>query len=266
MRLWSVARGQPRDNNNSPHDRRGGTGPFYISGRTDQQSIWSEMDALDKRALAARAGARAPGGVAVVPRGLDEEPAGVVVSGAGDVAAVLLIARGVLAGGDAQPRRELARAGEAREVADLGDQSERRQRRDPSEPCQGLDLPGPALTGRELLELRVERSDLTLDAVEVDEHLLQRDVRKRVVEALRVDPAAMRQRPRGLAVAKHAAVPEQLLEHAVTCRGPRAAQIVAASEKVAQPLGLGGRRRHEAQQSRAVQRDELLGVTTIGLD
>jgi len=54
MRLWSVARGQPRDNNNSPHDRRGGTGPFYISGRTDQQSIWSNGPLAAERDLRGR--------------------------------------------------------------------------------------------------------------------------------------------------------------------------------------------------------------------
>jgi hypothetical protein len=157
---------------------------------------------------------------------------------------------------------KLARAGEAREVADLGDQSECCQRRDPAKPGEGLDLPGPAPGLRELLELRVERVDLTLDAVKVDQHLLQRELRERVIQALRVDPAAMRQRPRRLALTKHAAVAQQLLEHA----GPRAAQIIAAAQQVAQALGLGSRRVHEAQQSRAVQRDELLGVTAIGLD
>jgi len=63
--------------------------------------------------------------VAVVPGGLDEESAGVVVAGLGDVAAVALVAAGVLAGDDPQPGAQLARVAEAVEVADLGDQAKR---------------------------------------------------------------------------------------------------------------------------------------------
>lgn len=49
------------------------------------------------------------GSVAVVPRGLDQQPAGVAVPRQGDVPTMLLRAGGVLAGGDPQPRRELPR-------------------------------------------------------------------------------------------------------------------------------------------------------------
>ncbi len=65
---------------------------------------------------------RAPGGVAVVPGRFDQQPAGVPVSGLGDMPAVLLVTGGVLTWGDPQPGRKLARVGEAREVTDLSDQ------------------------------------------------------------------------------------------------------------------------------------------------
>jgi hypothetical protein len=72
-----------------------------------------------------RAGGGASWDVAVVPGGLDQQPACVAVAGLGDVAAMLLIAAGVLAGDDAQPRGQFAWVAEASEVADLCDQPQR---------------------------------------------------------------------------------------------------------------------------------------------
>jgi hypothetical protein len=100
----------------------------------------------------------------------------------------------------------------------------------------------------------------------VDQQLLERELRERVIQALGVDPAAMLEREGGLAVTEDPPVPEQLLEHPVASRGPRAAQIVAAPEQVPEPLGLGRRREHEAQQPGAIEPDELLGVAAVGLD
>src|SRR5437868_15480038 len=59
--------------------------------------------------------------VAVVPGGFDEEAAGVPVAALGDVPTMLLLAGGVLAGGDPEPGSQLSGMGEASEVADLGD-------------------------------------------------------------------------------------------------------------------------------------------------
>jgi hypothetical protein len=75
-----------------------------------------------------------------VPGGFGEQPAGVSVAALGDVPAVLLIAGGILAGGDPKPRRELPAVGEPGEVADLGDQPERGQRPDPPERAELGDL------------------------------------------------------------------------------------------------------------------------------
>lgn len=68
-----------------------------------------------------------------------------------------------------------------------------------------------------------------------DEHLLERQLRERVGQALGVDPAAMLQRPRRLAVAEHVA-------------------------------GLRSRRRHEAQQARASNTTSLLTSRRSCLD
>ncbi len=136
----------------------------------------------------------------------------------------------------------------------------------PRKRVRTANLHAPALGGRDLLELGVERVELAFDAVEVDQHLLQGQLREPIVQSLHVDPAAMLLRPRRLALAEDAAVAQQLLEHAVTRRGPRAANVVAAPEQVTQSLKLGRRRQNEAQQAGAMQPDELLGVTPVGLD
>ena len=90
-------------------------------------------------------------GVAVVPGSFGEQPSGVAVAALGDVPAMLLIAAGVLAGGDPQPRRKLSGVREAGEVADLGDQTERGQRRDPTERTEFVDLPRPPVLARDVL-------------------------------------------------------------------------------------------------------------------
>jgi hypothetical protein len=90
---------------------------------------------------------------------------------------------------------------EAREVADLGDQPERGQRLDPAERSEPLDLPRPALIAGDLLQARVQRGELTVDPVQMDQHLFKRRVRERIGEPLLGDPRAVRERPGLLALA-----------------------------------------------------------------
>ena len=66
------------------------------------------------------------------------------------------------------------------------------------------------------------------------EHVLERALRERVVQALARDPRAVLLRPGLLALAEDAAVAQQLLGDAVARRGPGAAQVVAAAQQVAQ--------------------------------
>jgi hypothetical protein len=82
--------------------------------------------------------------------------------------------------------------------------------------------------------VRVERGDLAVDAVEVNEHLLKREVCEWILQALAGGPRAVLECPRLLAVPKDAPVSEQLLGDAVTRRGPHAAQVIAAAQQVAQ--------------------------------
>jgi hypothetical protein len=122
------------------------------------------------------------------------------------------------------------------------------------------------LGGRDLLQLCVEHVELTFDAVEVDQHLLQCEPSEWVLQALSVDPTAVLERERCLALAEDPAVTQQRLEHAVARSSPGAAQIIATAQQVTQPFRLDGWCHHVAQQSGTRQLDELLRVTAIGLD
>jgi hypothetical protein len=150
-------------------------------------------------------------------------------------------------------------------VADLGDQSERGDRRDSAEARQDLHLPAPPLAARDLGQARVEQIELTLDTVGMDQQLLQRLLRERIIQALAREPRSVHLGPRGLPLAVDPPVPEQLLEHPVTRREPRAAEIITCPEQITEPLELRRRRVHEPQHPRAIQRDELLRVAAVGL-
>lgn len=76
-----------------------------------------------------------PWAVLVGPRGLDQQPAGVMVTGLGDVPAVALLTGGVLGWDDPQPRAQLTRMRGAMKVADLADQPDRGAGRDALEPA-----------------------------------------------------------------------------------------------------------------------------------
>src|SRR5690349_602019 len=56
--------------------------------------------------------------------------------------------------------------------------------------------------------------------VEVDQHLLKRRMRERIIQALTIDPLAVLLSPRVLALPPHPAIAQQLLEHPVTRRDP----------------------------------------------
>src|SRR4029079_15962907 len=136
------------------------------------------------------------GRVLVVPGGLDQQPAGVPRAGLGDVSTVALVTGGVLAGGQAEKAHQLARGGEAPEVAERGQQRERGQGRDAAEAAQPADRIAPWLARGDLVELVIERSDLRGDAVQMGEHVLQRRLRERVVEPLAGHPGGVAWRSR----------------------------------------------------------------------
>ena len=164
--------------------RRGPEEPSQLAGDRDRCDGWAfplrgemlvavvQADlCLPSSLVALGAAVAQPGRVAVGPGGFDQEPAGVPVAGSGDVSAVALLARGVLAGNDPEPRGQLTRVREAGEVADLADQPERGAGRDPSEPGEDLHDWCPPFAAGDLLEIPVKRVELTVKPVEVDEHL-----------------------------------------------------------------------------------------------
>lgn len=102
-----------------------------------------------------------------MPGRFDEQAAGVAVAGLCDVPAVLLVAGGVLAGGDAQPRRELAGVREAPEVSDFGDQPQRGAGLNAAKRRQRLDALAPWVADGDALEVLVEAGELAVEAVEV---------------------------------------------------------------------------------------------------
>ena len=128
------------------------------------------------------------------------------------------------------------------------------------------DLSLPALALRDPLQLGVEHSELPVQPVEMDQHLLQRPVRELVAEALAGDPRAMHLRPLRLALTVDTTVAQQLLGDTVTRRRPGAAQIVAAAHQVPEAFGLRRRWLHEGQLAGAAQAHELLRVAAVGLD
>ena len=131
------------------------------------------------------------GAVAVVPGGLDQQPAGVAVAGLGDVAAVLLVAGGVLAGGDPQPATR-ARAG-GRSARSR--RSRRSARARSASRCRGtrvsdLDLVAPSARCAAICSRRASSaaSWRSMPSRWI-EHLLERELRERVIQALAGDPA-----------------------------------------------------------------------------
>ena len=130
---------------------------------------------------------------------------------------------------------------------------------------QDLDLARPPFAAADLPQARVERGELALDPVQMDQQLLQRLLRERIIQALARQPRAMQLRPGRLALAEDPTVTQQLLEHPVASRHPRAPHIITSAQQVPEPLKLRRRRMHEPQQTRPVQRHQLLRVPAIGL-
>src|SRR5437773_1533182 len=162
--------------------------------------------------------------------------AGVARAGLGEVAAVALLAGGVLRRRQAEEAHQLARGGEAAQVAELGEQPERGDRGDAAKTAQPAHRVAPRLTRGDLVELVVERGDLRVEAVEVGEHVLQRRLGERIAEALAADPRLVGLGPALLALAEDVAVAQQLLGDAVARGAARADEVVAAAHR---PLGVG---------------------------
>ena len=94
-----------------------------------------------------------------------------------------------------------------------------------------------------------------------DHHLLERELRERVIQTLASDPRTVNLRPGLLALAEDPPMPEKLFQDAVAGRGPCTAQIVTAAQEIAQPLGLRCRCLNIGQLAGAEEPHELLRIT-----
>ena len=126
----------------------------------------------------------------------------------------------------------------------------------PSKARQDLDHGLPALAAGDLLKVAVEGVELTVEPVEVDQHLRERGLGERVIEPLTGDPRPVHLRPLAATVPVDAPVAQELLAHPVTRAGARAAQVLAAAHEIPEPLGLRRRRllrRRAARRGRAAR-------------
>ena len=107
-----------------------------LPGDLDDVGWLSVLAAAERLSLRGRA--------AVVPGGLDQQPAGVPRAGLGDRALPALLTAGVLRRGQAEVAHQLPGLGEPLKLADLGAQSDRGERVDPAQAAQPGDrlLPG----------------------------------------------------------------------------------------------------------------------------
>ena len=182
--------------------------------------------------------------VLVVPGGLDQQPAGVAVAGLGEMAAVLLVAGGVLA--TVSPRKLISsRAEPKRRKSPISASSPSAVR---SRRCRGsahshAHRVAPRLGWRDLLELvrrarpagrRARRGGASMcSSARCASGSSSRWRRTHAMCCLVQDFLPSR---------KIAAVAQQLLGDPMARGGARAAQVIAAADQVAQALLLGRRR------------------------
>jgi len=128
------------------------------------------------------------------------------------------------------------------------------------------DRVAPRFTLGDLRQLVVDGRELGVEAVQVRAHLLQRELGEWVVETLAIEPFTVLAGAGLLALAVDVAVAQERLDDSVTGGGPRAAQVIATADEVAQALLLGRWRGDEAKLPGPVEAHQLLGVAAIGLD
>ncbi len=124
----------------------------------------------------------------VVPGGLDQEAAGVAVAGLGHVPARRSVAGGVLGDGQAEEAHQLAGRPKRRKSPISASSPSAVSVEMPRKQHSQRDRVAPGMAARDLLELAVDRRELRVERVEVAEHVLERGLGERVVEALAPDP------------------------------------------------------------------------------
>ena len=122
-----------------------------------------------------------------MPGGLHQQTPGVLVAGLGDMAAVALLAGGVLRRGEPEEAHQQARVAETAEVADLAEQPRAVWVLTPGSNTAGRP-PQPGLAAGDILEFVVEGGKLRVEAVEVGAHVLKRPVCEGVIQPLSTHP------------------------------------------------------------------------------
>ena len=105
-----------------------------------------------------------------------------------------------------------------------------------------LHLSDPPLAARDLLQPGVERVELTLDPVNMDQQLLERFLSERIIELLACDPAAVQQGLGDLALAEDPPVPQELLHHRLRAasRAPRRSSRALSRSRSPSSSAVGG--------------------------
>src|SRR5262252_10156157 len=222
-------------------------------------------DLIGLRLAPARQRAADRGAMAIVPGGLDEDPARVRIAGFRQRTPPVGLAGGVLARHQPQVGHELPGPAEALEVHDLGHEHHRRERADAAEAAQppdGVPIRRRLREGRDLLvEFRLPRQRL----FERKHGCLERALQRRQLEVLPADPGPMPLRP-VLLRNPEPSVPIEQLQETMSPAHDIAPHGLATPHQVA-----GGFLRlvghvDRGQLPRPKQADQFPGIAAIGLD
>ena len=159
---------------------------------------------------------------------------------------------------------ELARVGEAMEVADLRDQSDGRDRGDAAQGLNGGDDLRQRPGGQQLLHLPGQPVAARLRLVHRLHKLLEGDLPRRMFEALSREPKAMLARPM-LAVGIDASVPQKEAQHLLTRTPQRLHRRLPGAAEIAHGFMCVVRNPNRRQLARAEQRGLRHGVAAVGL-
>ena len=204
--------------------------------------------------------------VAVVVRGLDEQPPRVRRAGLGDRALFAVLAGGVLARHDADVRSDAAWVRETAQLADLGAEPERGDRVDPAQTAQPCDRHRPRALRALQHDLLIERGTALLKQRDRGQVVLKHDLRDAVIHLQRAQPAPVhgpprRSRPRE----PHLASRKELRK---TVPGPHqiSARRLTRPREIAELLLSDRRHAHEPKLPRGQQPHQPLGIAPISLD
>ena len=171
------------------------------------------------------------GVVAIVPGRFDQDASRVGVAGLGQRAAALAVARGILAGDQAQVGHESPRSLEASEVADLGQQDHGRKGVDPAEASQPADRFPIRLGLSEGVDLAIQFREAGQGLLEGEERDVQRPLQGGLIEPLTAEPGPVPLRP----VAPRKVAPAMAIEELHDPMPPAEdvpAHILAAAQEV----------------------------------